>query len=263
MKIMFLMLFSSIVMVACQQHIKRNVDPSNYIPLNIREANKLGLKRLFKHMPPRANRNLSWRKKKRLRQQYGVFLPSWFINGYSGVLIKIPNTMLEQVDSTYVSSFYVDAMPVCNRHYRAFLEWCSCVYPTIPKIQSDLLPDTTIWLEHFPNEAIGGRLRAHYFRDLAFDYHPVVGVSWEQAQAYAYWRTDRINEAILIKNGYAAIDFDGQQGMNHFNTFNYLRGLHEVQPGDHPMIDRHTGEERAVCARDGILLPYLHQCTVQ
>ena len=38
----------------------------------------------------------------------------------------------------------------------------------------------------------------YYFRHPAYSFYPVVGVSWEQAMAYSQWRTDRVNEQILV-----------------------------------------------------------------
>jgi formylglycine-generating enzyme required for sulfatase activity len=39
----------------------------------------------------------------------------------------------------------------------------------------------------------------NYLRHPAFESHPVVGVSWKQATNYAKWRTDRVNEQILVE----------------------------------------------------------------
>ena len=170
------------------------------------------------------------------------------------MLLEIPNGNTPE-EGTYVSSCYMDATEVCNVHYRSFLQWNAIVYATLPEVYESLLPDTSIWLEHFPEEAIGGLLKEYYFRNAAFDYHPVVGVSWGQAQAYALWRTDRINELILLDRKHIIADFERQQGANNFITFNFLNGLYTVSPNDKSMINPITKEERRVVASDEILLP--------
>lgn len=47
----------------------------------------------------------------------------------------------------------------------------------------------------------------------------------------------------------------GQQGENHFGTYNFLAGMYEASPGAQPMIELKTGAERRVLAKDNILLP--------
>ena len=83
-----------------------------------------------------------------------------------------------------------------------------------------------------------------------------MGISWEQAQAYALWRSDRINEVLLIDREHIRADFEGQQGENHFDTRNYLHGYYEAEPGDKPMVDAYTKEERRTNWEDGVLLPH-------
>ncbi|MBP7464411.1 MAG: SUMF1/EgtB/PvdO family nonheme iron enzyme, partial [Bacteroidales bacterium] len=60
-----------------------------------------------------------------------------------------------------------------------------------------IYPDTLCWVNDFRysyNEPFS-RL---YFQHPAYDNYPVAGVSWNQAMAYCQWRTDRLNEDILI-----------------------------------------------------------------
>lgn len=116
--------------------------------------------------------------------------------------------------SLTVSSFFMDKYEVTNIAWREYLEWNRFVFGyTKPELVESLLPDTTVWREEM---AYNDPYIHYYFRHPAYSFYPVVGVSWDQAMAYCQWRTDRVNEHILVSQKYIALP---PYNMLHANTF--------------------------------------------
>jgi sulfatase modifying factor 1 len=126
--------------------------------------------------------------------------------------------------SATINSFYVDATAVTNKDYRTFVNDLARETSTL---LNDRLPDTSIWLRCVET-AIGSQLAKDYFRVAAFDYYPVVGVSWVQATAFSKWRSDRQNEQLAIESGYWPANF---QKKYRFSTSKFLAGDYHKKEG--------------------------------
>ena len=150
-----------------------------------------------------------------------------------------------------VSSFYMDETEVANIDYREFLYWLDRAYGnSYPEVVLKALPDTLVWREEL---SFNEPYVENYFRHPSYDNYPVVGVNWLQANEYCKWRTDRVNEMILIERGILKPDLEPKDN-NSFNTESYLLGKYQGSVRKN-LRDHRTGTERPVKYEDGILLP--------
>lgn len=151
-----------------------------------------------------------------------------------------------------VSSFYMDLTEVRNIDYREYLYWTSRVYgPEFNQIYVKALPDTLVWREKL---AFNEPYVEYYFRHPAYRDYPVVGINWLQANDFCAWRTDRVNEFILIREGLLKHN-PNPTPSDYFNTDAYLAG--RLDPPNHVLVpsSSSTAEERKVKLEDGIFLP--------
>ena len=152
-----------------------------------------------------------------------------------------------------VSSFYMDETEVANLHYREYLYWLSRTFGTdFPEVYKRALPDTMVWRDEL---AYNEPYVEYYFRHPAYNYYPVVGVNWVQATEYCKWRSDRVNEMILIREGVLKKN-PAQTNEENFNTEAYLIGKYDGAVKHNLRDYNPTGQgERKVTMEDGILLP--------
>ena len=150
-----------------------------------------------------------------------------------------------------VPSFYMDETEIANIDYRHFVFWTYNTFGiSYPQRLSEVLPDTLVWREEL---AYNEPLVETYFRHPSFDDYPVVGVSWNQASEYCKWRTDRVNEMLLIEKGILNPNPE-QKDADNFNTKSYLVGQYEGNVKKN-LKDNVSGGERRVRMEDGIFVP--------
>lgn len=105
---------------------------------------------------------------------------------------------------------YADKVEVSNIAYKEYQYWVFSVFGNQSDQYLKTLLDTSVWnsvpqFEH---------LSKTYHTSRDFDDFPVVGISYEQAVEFTRWRTDRVTEGILIRNGF--MQPRSNQGPNDF-----------------------------------------------
>jgi formylglycine-generating enzyme len=173
-----------------------------------------------------------------------------------------------------ISSFYIDETEVRNMDYVEYLHWIKRHYvnenspfftgTARPEIYTKALPDSLVWRDKLGENEM---FLNNYLRHPAYREYPVVGVSWEQANDYCIWRTDRVNERILINAGLLMeVTHPDREGVEvAFTTDGYLHGSEDylanfVTEKQKDRIRNITAlksddEGRYTNMEDGLLLP--------
>ena len=161
-----------------------------------------------------------------------------------------------------VASFYMDQYEITNLNWREYLHWMSNVFHNNPELIERAKPDTLVWREEL---AYNEPYLEFYFSHVAYNTYPVVGVTWEQCNDFAIWRTDRVNEKRMADQGLIQYtDFQALKGNTDgndiaqnqvFNTSKYLmKSDYKPTEGKKPMTDVY-GNVRKTNMSDGVLLP--------
>jgi sulfatase modifying factor 1 len=181
-----------------------------------------------------------------------------FVEGGSFTMGRVEQDVMYEWDNVprrvTVSSFYMDETEVRNIDYLEFLHWTKRMYgQSYPDVYTKALPDTLVWRDKLGyNEPFV----TQYLRHPAYKNYPVVGVSWQQATDFCVWRTDRVNEKILIDACIIKPDYD-QVDDNTFNSEAYITGQYEgIMACGIINLNPTTGEKyRQAKIEDGLLLP--------
>jgi len=154
-----------------------------------------------------------------------------------------------------VSSFYMDETEVSNAYWLEYMYWLERIYgASYPEILERSLPDTLAWRKKL---AYNEPYVNYYLRHPSYRDYPVVGVSWVQANDFCKWRTDRVNEQILVREGLIAHSPEAQADDNHFTTEAYYSGQYQPELVAEGLRDFRPGSSgfRNVKLEDGVLLP--------
>ena len=148
-----------------------------------------------------------------------------------------------------VSSFRIDQYEVSNKKYRSYIHWLEKIFIPIGRdsIVRAALPDTSVWKTDL---SYNDPMVEGYFRSSVFNEYPVVGVTWEQANDYCRWKTDRSNEQTLLK--YNLIDpkkpYVGKMGIiNELSDASNAKGVTSTSSA--------TGFNRSKNIDDYVMIP--------
>lgn len=96
--------------------------------------------------------------------------------------------------TTSISTFWLDETEMTNNDYKEFLFYMSKKAGVDTANLKKLEPDETVWRGAMTFNDV---YESYYFRFPGFNFYPVAGVSWTQANAYTKWRTEFVQKQIL------------------------------------------------------------------
>ncbi|MBM72071.1 MAG: gliding motility lipoprotein GldJ [Crocinitomicaceae bacterium] len=182
-----------------------------------------------------------------------------FVEGGTFTMGQVEDDLTNNWDNSprrvTVSSFYMDETEVTNMFWLEYLNWLDRIYGnSFPEIVERALPDTLAWREKL---AYNEPMVDYYLRHPAYRDYPVVGVSWRQATDFCKWRTDRVNENILVQEGLFVHNPESQMDEEHFTTDTYLNRQYVGERDAEGIKDYSPNSSgyRDIRMEDGVLLP--------
>lgn len=193
-----------------------------------------------------------------------------FIEGGTFTMGKVQDDPMRDWNNVpnqqHVQSFYMDETEVTNLMYLEYLDWVKKVFPpdneNYRKIYEGVLPDTLVWRNRL---GFNETMTNNYLRHPAFSDYPVVGVSWIQAVEFSKWRTDRVNEYQLEKEGYTKKNarLKDVDASTTFSTYTYLQSPNDSYGGNTDILQGGKTSQRKqkdslnqfVKLQDGVFYP--------
>lgn len=183
-----------------------------------------------------------------------------FVEGGTFTMGKVEDDVMHDWNNTptqqHVQSFYMDETEVTNFMYLEYLDWLKSVFPPTEEnyknIYEGASPDTLVWRNRLGyNETMTN----NYLRHPSYANYPVVGVNWIQAVEFSKWRTDRVNEAVLEKNGYLKKNAKTQDvtAESSFSTETYLNSPTLTYGGNEEIVLKggRGGKKAPKAGKDG------------
>lgn len=100
-------------------------------------------------------------------------------------------------------TLYADMTEISNISWLEFELAMKSKYGSASAEHLASLPDTLVWREKL---AFCEPYIEYYYRHPAYRNYPVVGISYEQANVYCKWRTERVHAFIEVKEGKRKIE---------------------------------------------------------
>lgn len=199
-----------------------------------------------------------------------------FVEGGTYTMGRVQDDVMHDWNNTptqqHVQSFYMDETEVTNMMYMEYLDWLKNVFPPSEEnyrhIYTGAVPDTLVWRNRL---GFNETMVFNYLRHPAYANYPVVGVSWIQAVEFSKWRTNRVNELMLEKEGVTkkGARYNDVSSSSVFDTETYLNAPTQTYGGSEEILRGGskagnfgtTGPEGGdakniyVQRKDGILLP--------
>ncbi|MHC1704137.1 MAG: hypothetical protein AB9846_09545 [Tenuifilaceae bacterium] len=151
---------------------------------------------------------------------------------YTKWLVFIPGN-----EST--APFYISTKPITNKEYILYLVWNARIYYSYPEVYMNALPGLNEKVRQYENfSPFSDSVSFKYYLENAESFvasymfnpdylnYPLIGISWEQANKFCHWLSDRYNEYSLIKKKHLMIDLI-QRDEHSFSTESFIFGQYE------------------------------------